>query len=111
MSPNPIAAMMKRADGELPGSDLSIPRGMTPELESVEKAVARMRAQYPIPRRLLIDVYVNGKFLHEVAADRRWSEDKTRTELERAESICGRFMVDIDIEISKKRLAIPGREH
>lgn len=103
---NPIAAMMKRAEGELPGSDISVPKGMTIEIESVEKAVARMRDQHPILRRLLIDAYVHGKFMHDMAADRRWSDEKTRRELARAEGVCGRFMIQVDAELNKKGIDI-----
>jgi len=94
---NPIAAMIKRAAGELPGDDLDVPRNLTFELEVTEKSVARMKnhreRQY---RRLLIDTYLHGMFVFELALDRRWSEKKTKMMLWRAESIVGRHMIEVE---------------
>ena len=101
ISGNPIAAMIKRAAGELPGDDLDVPLGLTLELEVTEKAVARMREAYPVPRRLLIETYVHGRFIHEIAADRNWSEKKTKMELWRAESVVGRYMIDVEKELTQ----------
>ena len=101
-STNPIAAMMKRKEGELPGANIDVPVDLTPELECVEKAVARMKTQHPISRRLLIDTYLHGRFIHDMASERRWSEDKTKAELWRSESICGRYMIEIEKEIRQR---------
>lgn len=101
---HPIAAMMKVGSGELPGANLDVPVDLTPELECVEKAVARMKVQHPISRRLLIDTYLHGRFIRDLASERRWSEDKTKIELWRAESICGRFMISVEKELVKKNV-------
>ena len=98
---HPIAAMMKVGSGELPGGNIDVPVDLTPELECVEKAVARMKVQHPISRRLLIDTYLHGFFLQRIASDRHWSEEKAKIELWRAESICGRFMMALEKELFK----------
>ena len=100
---HPIAAMMKVGSGELPGGNIDVPVDLTPELECVEKAVARMKLQHPIPRRLLIDTYLHGHFLQRIAADRHWSEEKAKIELWRAESICSRFMIGVERELRQKK--------
>ena len=100
---NPIAALMKRAEGHLPGEPLDVPRELTFELEVTEKAVARMKnPRDKIYRRLLIDTYLNGLYVFEMAGDRRWSEEKTSMMLWRAESIVGRYMIEVE-----KQLTVP----
>ena len=98
---NPIAAMMKRAEGHLPGEDCDVPRELTLELEVTEKAVARMKnPREKTYRRLLIDTYLNGKYIFQMALDRKWSEDKTNIMLWRAESIVGRYMIELEKELT-----------
>lgn len=104
---NPIAALMKRAEGDLPGEDLDVPRELTLELEVTEKAVARMKNHREKPyRRLLIDTYLNGLYVFEMALDRRWSEDKTKMMLWRAESIVGRYMIEVEKQLTSTKSEI-----
>lgn len=109
---NFIGAMMARAEGEIPGLDITVPRELTPELEAVEKGVAAMRYWHPIYYELIIDTYVKGLFLFELASawspeagkPRRWSEEKAADMLRRAEMAAGRFIRDMDREISRQAL-------
>lgn len=101
---NPIAALMKRAEGYLPGEDCDIPRDLTFELEVTEKSVARMKnRREKVYRRLLIDTYLNGKYLFEIALDKRWSEEKTSMMLWRAESIVGRYMIEVEKDLTASK--------
>ena len=98
---NPIAALMKRAEGDLPGMPLDVPVELTPELEVTEKAVARMKNnREKVYRRLLIDTYLHGMYVCHMAADRKWSEDKTKIMLWRAESIVGRYMIEVEKQLT-----------
>lgn len=96
---SPLARMIRKRAGDSPGRDLSVPADLTPELEAVEKSLARMRNLYPIPRGLLLDYYLRGRFTHEIAMRRRWSEEKAKRELTLAEAIVGRFMLEVDREL------------
>lgn len=109
---NFIGAMVDRAEGELPGADISIPQELTPELEAVEKAVARMRGKHDLYREVIKDTYLSGMFTHELAGawsnhlhrDRNWSPEYTKQILSRAELICWRYIQELDVELQKGEL-------
>lgn len=109
---NFIGAMMARAEGDLGGNDLTVPRELTPQLEAVEKAVARMRGTYDLYREIIVDTYVRGMFTHELAGAwsdylrrrREWSPTYAKQMLARSELICGRLIRDLDREIAGRDL-------
>lgn len=102
---HPIAVMMRVAAGELPGDDISVPIELTPVLRVTDKAVAQMKREHPVLRQLLMDTYLKGKYLHEMAAEREWTEDMTKAKLWQAESMCGRYMITVEKELFPQGLA------
>lgn len=97
---SPIAAMIRRAAGELPGDDISVPRELTFELEVTEKALARMKySDVPrdrVARKLLLRIYLHGVDPHELEFERGWTRDRRQAEMWRAESIVGRYMIEVE---------------
>lgn len=100
---NPIAAMIKRAAGELQGDDISVPRELTFELEVTEKAIARMKQsgfrRDTQARKLLQQIYQYTIDVEEIARDRKWSPEMLRIQQWRAESIVGRYMMEVEKDL------------
>ncbi len=97
---SPIAAMIKRAAGELPGDDISVPRDLTFELDVTEKALARMKLSgFPRDRqacRLLKRVYLHAVEPAELERAYNWSPELRKINLWRAESVASRYMIEVE---------------
>jgi hypothetical protein len=93
---NPLADMIKRAAGEVPGRDLSIPYELTIEIEMTDKAVGRLREQNPSYKRVIMKYWMGHSPIFEIAREFRVSESKAKEMLMRAELQVGRNILTLE---------------
>lgn len=97
---HPLAAMIRRAAGEMQGRDLSVPYDLTFELECVDKAVARLRQQNPRYKRLIMRRYMGRVQIQQLARDLHQSEERVKEMLVRAEAQVGRNIHQVEIDLT-----------
>jgi len=102
---NPLADMMRIAAGEVPGRDLDIPYDLIPEIEITEKAIARLRAQNPKYKRLIMRYWLGRVPIFELATELRCDDLRAKELLHRAEFQVGRNIIvleDLTVELSER---------
>lgn len=93
---NPLADMIRRAAGEVPGRDLDIPYDMTIEVELTDKAVGKLRGQNTRYKRIIMRHWMGHIPVHELAHDLMCSEDRTKELLLRAQLQVGRNILMLE---------------
>lgn len=97
---NPIAAMVRRAAGELPGDDISIPHDLTFELHVIEKSLGLMKqsefSRDKQARQLLLMVYRDAMEPIDLEVKMGWTPERRKMEIWRAESILSRYMIRME---------------
>ena len=93
---NPLADMMKRAAGDVPGRDLDVPYEMTIEVELTDKAVGRLRDQNPRYKRVIMKYWMGHAPVHEIAHEMHVTEERAKEMLMRAELQVGRNILTLE---------------
>ncbi len=88
--------MIKRAAGENPGRDLSVPYELTIEIEMTDKAVRQLREQSPRYKRVIMKYYMGHTPMHEIARELRIGESMAKEILMRAELQVGRNIMNLE---------------
>lgn len=82
--------MIRIAAGDMPGRDTSVPWDLTPEIETTEKAIARLRAQNRTYKRVIMRYWLGRVPLFEIAGELRVSDRLAQEILGRAQAQVGR---------------------
>ena len=105
-----LAAMIQKAAGEVPGGDAPAGYDFTPEIEAVDKSIARMRLMaedkpgrqrryIKASKRVLMSVYLGQRSLTELAEKMNCSEGHIKSLLHHAECYVGTVLPVIEQEI------------
>ena len=97
---NPLADMMRRAAGDVPGRDLDVPYEMTIEIELTDKAVGRLREQNPRYKRVIMKYWMGHAPVHEIAHEMRIGEEIAKLMLMRAELQVGRNILTLERDLT-----------
>lgn len=108
-----LAAMVQRAAGEIPGADSSVGYDFTPEIEVVDKAIARLKMEaqqqdqrrkkyMKAAKRVLMSVYLGQRSTRELAEKMDVSEDHVKALLWYAESFVGRTIPIVEKELKER---------
>lgn len=93
---HPLASIIRIAAGESPGRDLNIPYELTPELEVVEKAIARLKVQNPTYKRIIMRYWLGHVPMFEIAAELKTSDERAKEILGRAEAQVARNILELE---------------
>lgn len=109
-----LASMIKKAAGEVPGTDLSFSDDFTPAIEAIDKSIARLKMEaneqhtkqkryMKEAKRVLMSVYLGQRSTIELAEKMDVSEDYVKQLLWYAESYVGRVFPDIESDLLMKQ--------